>query len=203
MNPVNWISDTGRKPCAASPTDMPAMTPSASGVSSTRSAPKRSRRPSVARKTPPSAPTSSPTTRTEGSSAMARASARLTAWTSVISGIAASHPDRIQRRLALFREVLRQRMVGKIENRFEPLRRRGEIGLRRSFDGQCDLGQQLLLLGLAPHPVRDEMVAHPRDRLFRPACADLGAAAVAAGVARGRVVAEPVGQCLDQVWAAA
>src|SRR5271167_397577 len=168
MKPVNWISDTGRKPCAARPTDIPAMTPSASGVSSTRSAPKRSSRPSVARKTPPSAPTSSPTTRTEGSSAIARARARLTAWTSVISGIAASLPRQLERCLALVGEFFGQRLVGEIENRFEPLRRRGEIGLRRSLDRQSDLGQQPLLIGLAPHPVRDEVVAQAGDRLFRP-----------------------------------
>ena len=33
MKPVNWISATGRKPCAASPTDSPAIAFSASGVS--------------------------------------------------------------------------------------------------------------------------------------------------------------------------
>ena len=38
-NPVNWISATGRKPCAASPIDTPAMPASASGVSSTRLSP--------------------------------------------------------------------------------------------------------------------------------------------------------------------
>src|SRR5437588_2239626 len=203
MKPVNWISETGRNPCAASPTDIPAMTPSASGVSSTRSAPKRSSSPSVARKTPPSAPTSSPTTRTEGSSAMARASARLTAWTSVISGIAASLSRLVERRLALLCEVLRQCLVGEIENRFEALPRSGEIGLGSAFDRHGDVGQQPLLIRLCPHAGGDEMVAQPGDRLFRPARADLGAAAVAAGVVGGRVVAEPVGQRLDQMRAAA
>src|ERR1700731_341735 len=203
MKPVNWISDTGRKPCAASPTHMPAMTPSASGVSSTRSAPKRSRSPSVARKTPPSAPTSSPTTRTEGSSAIARASARLTAWTRLISGIAASLPRLVERRLALFGEIPRHCLVGETENRLEPLRRGREIRLRGSLDRQRDFGQQPLLIRLAPHAGGDEIVAQPGDRLFRPAGADLGAAAIAAGGVPGRVVAEPVGQCLYQVWATA
>ena len=41
MKPMNWISATGFKPCVAMPTDMPAIVASASGVSCTRSAPKR------------------------------------------------------------------------------------------------------------------------------------------------------------------
>src|SRR5205085_4017963 len=199
MKPVNWISDTGRKPCAASPTDMPAMTLSASGVSSTRSAPKRSSSPSVARKTPPSAPASSPTTRTDGSSAMARASARLTAWTRVISGMAAASPSRqVERRLALVGEILRQCLVGEIEHRFDPLRRGREISFRRALDRQGDLGQEPLLIRLAPHAGGDKIVAQPGGRLFRPAGTDLGAAAVPAGVVGGRMVAEPVSQRLDQ-----
>src|SRR5690242_1944942 len=178
MKPVNWISDTGREPCAASPTDTPAMRPSASGVSSTRAAPKRSSSPSVARKTPPSAPTSSPTTRTEGSSAMARASARLTAWTRVTSGIAASLPRPFKRhlvesRLALIRKVLRQCLVSEIENRLDLLRRSREVGFRRALDRQSDLGEQPLLIRFSPHALRDKVVAQAGDRLFPPARADL------------------------------
>src|SRR6059036_1095716 len=52
-----------------SPTAAPRMPASASGVSTQRSAPKRSRRPAVARKTPPARPTSSPITSTESSRA--------------------------------------------------------------------------------------------------------------------------------------
>src|SRR5215471_10013283 len=151
MNPVNWISETGRKPCAARPTDRPAMTPSASGVSSTRSGPKRSRSPSVARNTPPSAPTSSPSTRTEASSAIARASARLTAWTSVISGIAASLARQIERHPALLGKILWQAFIGEVEHRLGPLSRRRKISLGGSLDRQRDLGQELLLVRLAPH----------------------------------------------------
>ena len=64
---MNWISATGLRPFNAMPTAIPAMAISARGVSTTLSAPKRSRRPSVTRKTPPSIPTSSPRTTTEGS----------------------------------------------------------------------------------------------------------------------------------------
>src|SRR5262245_66677900 len=53
-------------PPSARPIEAPTMASSASGVSTTRSVPKRSRRPFVTRKTPPSTPTSSPrTTRSE------------------------------------------------------------------------------------------------------------------------------------------
>src|SRR5712692_9767073 len=51
------------------PTAVPRMPASASGVSTQRSAPKRSRNPAVARKTPPARPTSSPSTSTESSRA--------------------------------------------------------------------------------------------------------------------------------------
>ena len=87
MKPMNWISPTGLRPCAAMPTHRPLISSSASGVSITRSGPKRFCRPTVARKTPPLTPTSSPSTTTFGSSCMARASARLTASTSVTSAM--------------------------------------------------------------------------------------------------------------------
>src|SRR6266581_4252286 len=90
INPMNWISPTGFKPCAAMPTQSPLIRSSASGVSNTRSGPKRCCSPTVARKTPPLTPTSSPNTTTLGSSSIARASAILTASTSVISGISLS-----------------------------------------------------------------------------------------------------------------
>src|SRR4051794_17394750 len=49
------------------PTAPPRIPASASGMSTHRSAPKRSRSPAVARKTPPARPTSSPSTMTDGS----------------------------------------------------------------------------------------------------------------------------------------
>src|SRR5437763_4796970 len=61
------ISQTGRQPAMHKPTAVPRMPASASGVSTQRSAPKRSRNPAVARKTPPARPTSSPITSTESS----------------------------------------------------------------------------------------------------------------------------------------
>src|SRR5262245_5243090 len=61
------ISHTGRQPAMQRPTAVPRIPASASGVSTQRSGPNRSRRPAVARKTPPARPTSSPITMTEGS----------------------------------------------------------------------------------------------------------------------------------------
>src|SRR5882672_2846880 len=70
------------------PTAMPAIKPSASGVSATLSGPKRCCSPAVARNTPPLTPTSSPSTTTDSSSSMARASARLMPSTSVMFDMA-------------------------------------------------------------------------------------------------------------------
>ena len=77
--PMNWISATGRNPAIAMPVAMPAMRLSANGVSMTRSLPKRFMRPSVARNTPPTAPTSSPSTTTDPSASISTASAELMA----------------------------------------------------------------------------------------------------------------------------
>src|SRR6187401_478414 len=67
------------------PTAVPRIPASASGVSTHRSSPNRSRSPAVARKTPPARPTSSPITITESSRASSVCSASLTASRSVSS----------------------------------------------------------------------------------------------------------------------
>src|SRR5918994_8135 len=82
------ISQTGRQPAMHRPTAVPRMPASESGVSTQRSAPKRSRSPAVARKTPPARPTSSPITITDSSRSISVWSASLTASTSVLSAIA-------------------------------------------------------------------------------------------------------------------
>src|SRR5947208_3667846 len=64
-----------------SPTAVPRIPASASGVSTQRSGPKRSRSPAVARKTPPERPTSSPMTSTESSRSSSTCSASFTAST--------------------------------------------------------------------------------------------------------------------------
>src|SRR5690348_4109541 len=75
------ISATGRQPAMQSPTAVPRIPASASGVSTQRSAPKRSRNPAVARKTPPARPTSSPITSTLSSRASSTWNASLIAST--------------------------------------------------------------------------------------------------------------------------
>src|SRR5581483_10375428 len=75
------ISHTGRQPAMHSPTAVPRMPASASGVSTQRFSPKRSRRPAVARKTPPARPTSSPMTITVSSRSSSTRSASLIAST--------------------------------------------------------------------------------------------------------------------------
>src|SRR4051812_17718377 len=69
------------------PTALPRIPASARGVSTQRSAPKRSRSPAVARKTPPARPTSSPSTITFGSRPSSTWKASLIASTRVSSGI--------------------------------------------------------------------------------------------------------------------
>src|ERR1700720_2424071 len=83
---MNWISATGFSPCVAIPTDMPAMVASANGVSCTRSLPKRSCSPAVARNTPPFTPTSCPITTTLASCCISQPCAIAMASTMVIFG---------------------------------------------------------------------------------------------------------------------
>ena len=73
-----------------SPTAVPMIPASASGVSTQRSAPNRSFRPAVTRNTPPSCPTSSPMTMTRGSRSSSTCSASLMASTSVSSRVGAA-----------------------------------------------------------------------------------------------------------------
>src|SRR5690242_5580286 len=83
------ISQTGRHPAMQSPTAPPRIPASASGVSTQRFSPKRSRSPAVARKTPPARPTSSPRTMTLSSRSSSTWSASFTASTRKSSGIPA------------------------------------------------------------------------------------------------------------------
>src|SRR5215475_9842895 len=83
------ISQTGRQPAMQRPTAVPRMPASASGVSTQRFSPNRSRRPAVARKTPPARPTSSPITITVSSRASSTWKPSLIASTMKSSGIPA------------------------------------------------------------------------------------------------------------------
>src|SRR5947208_12819863 len=166
-NPMNWISPTGFSPCAAIPTQSPLIRSSASGVSRTRSGPKRVCSPTVARKTPPLMPTSSPSTTTSGSSSIARASARLTASTNVTSAIALS------RELAALRDIsLGQIGIEMIEHGFGSARLRCQVAFDRRLDALMALRGELFLVRFAPHLLAGEKGSQPRDRLFLPASLD-------------------------------
>src|SRR5216684_1173929 len=174
INPMNWISPTGFSPCAAMPTQSPLIRSSASGVSNTRSGPKRGCSPTVARKTPPLTPTSSPNTTTLGSSSIARASAMLTASISVISVI--SPPFEF----AALRSIgLRQLGIEMIEHRLGRSRLLSQVALDRSVDTTLAFGGKLFLFRFAPHVSASEKGPQPRDRLLLPARLDF----------RGRTVA--------------
>src|SRR5438445_5666346 len=145
------------------PTAMPAISPSDSGVSNTRSAPKRCCRPAVARNTPPLSPTSSPNTTTSASSPSARASARLTASTSVISAIVCL--DVGLDLVALPCIDVRQSRIEMIEHLLWRSRSGRQISLDRSIDAPFAVACDLLFRSLVPVHPRDEIVAQPRDRL--------------------------------------
>src|SRR6516164_9127553 len=180
------------------PTHSPLINSSASGVSITRSAPNRCCNPTVARKTPPLTPTSSPSTTTLASSSMARASARLTASTSVNSGIEASAELR-----PLAGIGSREFGVEMVEHRLWRARRGRQIALDRRLDLLLAVGRELLLLRFAPRLLTYEISAQARDRLLLPARLNLLGRTVACRVIGGRVVAEAVGHGLDQARSAA
>src|ERR671929_1661533 len=118
------ISHTGRQPAMHSPTAAPRMPASASGVSTQRSGPNRSRSPAVARKTPPARPTSSPMTRTESSRSSSTWNASLIA--STIESSATEDPPQL---LEVGAERGRRVGVGVREEELRVGRRLG-LGLR-------------------------------------------------------------------------
>src|SRR3954466_14684598 len=160
IKPMNLISPTGLSPCAAMPTQSPLIRSSASGVSITRSGPKRCCSPAVARNTPPLMPTSSPSTTTFASSSMARASARLMASTRLTSGI--GHALEL---IALSDIHLRKLGIEMIEHALRRPRRAGEIALNRCVNALLALGDELFLVRLAPRLLAHEIGPQPRDRL--------------------------------------
>src|SRR5215207_2812733 len=189
--PSNCISAIGRHPAIARPTQIPAIPASAIGVSNTRSRPNSACRPSVTRKTPPSAPTSSPNTSVRGSAASASRSAEFSAATIVCSAIAEELLTLAEQR----RRRVGERVVEHLGHRW--LAERGELG--------ADLGHPGLRLLVAPadegvvdrtgvQQVRSEAV----DRVAFAPCRDLGLVAVAGCVVGGRVRADAVGDRLDQ-----
>src|SRR5919198_938358 len=146
------ISQTGRKPAMQRPTALPRIPASASGVSTHRSGPKRSRRPAVARKTPPARPTSSPITSTDGSRSSSTWNASLIASTMLSSAIAEDPPQLLQVRAERGRRV----DVGVREEELGVGRRLG-LGLRDPP------AHELLRLGAHPLGLLRARDAHPPE----------------------------------------
>src|SRR5512140_2838385 len=133
MKSENSISATGRRPFIAIPIAMPTIPVSFSGVSITRSGPNRGHNPSVARKTPPSRPTSSPRMQTDGSRAISVASASLIALISLTSAIALLFPG--EQGVALLGEVPGDFRVDILEHAGQRNGRRALRRLDRPADG--------------------------------------------------------------------
>src|SRR5512140_1429508 len=133
MKSENSISATGRRPFIAIPIAIPTIPSSFRGVSTTRSGPNRRSNPSVARKTPPSRPTSSPRTQTDGSRAISVASASVIALINVTSDIAL--PLSGEQGVALLGEVPGNFRVDILEHAGQ---RHGRRALRR-LDSPADV----------------------------------------------------------------
>src|SRR5229473_1341501 len=167
MKPMNWISPTGLSPCAAMPTQTPQIKSSHSGMSITFR-----------------------------SSSIARASARLTASTSVDSGMGAP-----LQRVALGSVGPGKFRIEVIEYRLRRTRPYRQVPFRRRVDLLLTFAHQLFLLRLAPCPLADEIRTQPRNRLLLPAPLNLFGRAIAPRVIRGVLVPEPVGIRPDEARA--
>src|ERR671936_2507992 len=187
------ISQTGGNPAIQTPTAVPRIPASASGVSTQRSGPKRSRRPAVARKTPPARPTSSPMTRTDSSRSSSTWNASLIA--STIESSATEDPPQL---LEVGAERGRRVGVGVREEELRVGRRLG-LGLRDPAAHE--------LLRLGAHGLRVLGLQHAQPLEVRLVAADALALAllldplqvdVGARVVRGRVRGDPVCDRLDE-----
>src|SRR5262245_50021422 len=135
----------------ARPTAVPRMPASASGVSTHRSEPKRSRNPAVARKTPPARPTSSPITITFSSRSSSTLKASLIA--STIDSSAKDPPQVVEIRAERGRRI--DECV--LEEERE-IRRRFRLGRRDSLAHELrgprlDLGRRLVVEQAEPAQV--------------------------------------------------
>src|SRR3954451_22818937 len=185
------ISVTGRQPAMHSTIAVPRMPASASGVSTQRASPKRSRRPAVARKTPPARPTSSPMTMTSSSRSSSTWKASLIAST-MRSSATPSLP-----------EVRRWRRVRVVEDQV-----RIGIGLRlgggdaRTHElGRLVLDRRVEFVTEDAEPAQVALVA--ADTLVSLLLFDALDVDVRARVVRGRVRCRAVADRFDERRAAA
>src|SRR5690348_11750007 len=203
MKPSNCASATGFMPCAARPTVTPAMVVSSSGVSSTRSSPNFSCRPTVARNTPPLTPTSSPSTTTESSCCISYASAWVTASIRVMAAMSVRSFFQRERKVALLLQVRRDLGEGVIEHRGHRLCLALEVGIHFVVHPVAALFLQCLFLLLVPGLLRLQPGAQALDRVLLPRVLDLFLATVAARVVGGGVVAQAIGDAFDHAGAVA
>src|SRR5210317_1414643 len=184
------------------PTAMPAIIASASGVSMTLSAPCFRCSPLVARKTPPLTPTSSPRTTTLSSCPSSQSSAAVTASTSVSSAmsVGASAPRRDPDSVELFLQPRRQAGKQMHEHLCGIRVRSGKIGRDSGSDASFAFALQFLFSAIVPPPPRGQISAQTNHGLYLARMFDLFGVAIAAGIVGGGVVADAVGQCLDQAW---
>src|SRR6266540_2531240 len=174
MKPMNWISATGRRPVSAMPNAVPTMADSASGVSNTRLPPNCACSPSVARKTPPSWPTSWPITTTRGSLASACCSARLIACTMTVSattmrGLDVAREGRRGRRFGggdgaidVLKDLRAGFLLGRCVHDQAPLEIRAQARQRIALTPGVDLVGGLVAARLADRPL---VVLDEDDRL--------------------------------------
>ncbi len=184
----NCSSTTGRRPVSAAPIPQPTKPLSESGVSRTRSAPKRSWRPSVARKIPPTLPMSSPM--------------RITSWSASSSSSSAS-------RTAATKPSVRSVSIGRLGMVLLRCERGGEeivvarvrVGERR-LDRGLDLALDVLLD--RPEPLVVQLAELPqeafeaRERILRLPLGDECGVAGVGQVRPHRVLHAPEGLQLDE-----
>src|SRR5437773_5802489 len=183
-------------PANARPSEAPMMLASAKGVSTTRSAPKRSTRPLVVRKTPPSLPTSRPRTMTRGSLSISSARALLMASTMFRSGMSASAAVD---ELGPLPEDARWRILVHVgEHVLRPGRRGAGRVLERLFVLLTQLLGPLHLAFGVPHAQAGEVALDALDRVARARLLELLRVLMAGGIVGGVVEAHPVGDRFDE-----
>src|SRR5271170_229919 len=187
------------------PTDMPAIVASARGVSCTRSLPKRSCRPAVARNTPPLAPTSCPITITSESCCISQPCAIAMASTMVIfaNSMTAGFCAVLARRRPLMENMRRRRGEQMVEHCIGRLFCFREVGVDGEFNLIRALLQQGAFLVRIPESRADHVFTHADHGLETPGLLDLGLAAITACIVGGRMIAQMIGQCLQHARALA
>src|SRR6185312_6879571 len=188
------------------PTAIPAMVASASGVSWTRSLPKRCCSPAVARNTPPLTPTSWPMTTTCRSCCISQPCAIAMASIMVIFAKVlrtAGLRGVFARDAPLLVQLRRQGGEQMIEHRIGRGRGPAQVFGDGRVDRRAAFFQQGRFPGRIPMPGMEQKFAHPDQRLEGPRILDFLRGAIAAGIVRGGVVAQPVGERLDHTGAGA